>query len=1673
MKKLIAFLAAVVATTTAMSQSIPDVKANIEILPASYWNHNAEWTAEVCVINSGLNYYDGNNRRYYNQVWGAPEKDFRNNEWYMVAYSTTNTNEEWTTEAAPFCDSYYAGQFGREGFVWAEESIMADIYLRRTFTTTQELDGDVYLACGHDDAPAEWYINGVLVKTIDDHWKPEEYVKLTDAQKALIKTDGTENIIAVHMHNNYGGSLADCGLYMTDSSTPTPPDPETSEESLDFGYNTPWTGKTFYNPSLTSNGAWPQLCQTKDGDVYTVNLPTATDDLLLVQVAFRTPIRLDASHNYRFTAKLRATKGSLPSAGITLSEGDDDYTIAASREVRLNNLRATTVTLDNITGTDIGNLKLTLELGNNSTGTEVEITEVSLVDKTDENKELWTGTAYYIQGYYAPNGNRIADPVVGGTTKCLDWTKPEFDDSMWDDTTMPIGNWGFINEVQTLWQGGDYNNYWIRRTFNLETVENTTGYTLHLCHDDSYILYVNGHQLGEGEDWTIGKEYIDFDIPSRYLQAGKNVIAVYQKQNVGGKFFDCALTVTPNAHEPYDDVDPKDALVANELMVGNIDQYIDYSFNYGAWLELYNKSDKNINLSGLYLSDDPEDPMKFALPQNYGVIKAHGYKAIYFDHNKADGEYGKTADKQVRFKLNEEGGTLYVSDQDGIPFIEMFYPEAISRCSYARQEDGTGEWAYTGTPTLEATNAGSNFASERLDAPKVSADSKQFSSPFTVGVTFPGMATLHYTLDGSAPTLDSPQSSSGNFEISETTTLRLRLFQKGKLPSPVVTRTYIKRDQDYYLPIIAISTANDNLYGDSIGIYTIGVNGINARNSGRNSNINMDWERPVNFEYITADGQMAVNQEAEMTISGGWSRHYAPASFKLKARNLYEGQKQFNHQFFSKKPYNKYKMLLVRNGGNDNDSQQHGRIKDAIIQQTLLSSGIYVDCQDLQPTHVFFNGKLIGMLNLREPSTKFYGSANYGYDKDNMDAFEYSNGYFQKAGDDTSFREWVNLSSGVSDDANYEVYKQKVDVDEFINYMAAITYIGSSDWICNSNNSKGFRNRDDGKFHMVVFDVDWGFSNSRALGQILDSNANDLIRIFKNSLANDEFKRQFIDSYCLMGGSVFTPERSKAVGDSLVALMTPALAMDGKDPIYSYNELVPRMTSSSERETRIQTLRERMGLGTGMTMRLSANIPEAQFRLNGLNVPLAKFDGTAFAPFTLEVSAPAGYNFKGWRTNASVTDYLTNKGDEWMFYDKGSLDGTDWKTATIPPVGSAGGSWMSGPQPIGYGKSDIATQTEQFHPTYYLRKTVTLDEEPADDDEFTMNYVADDGWVVYVNGTEAARYLMPDGESTYETFATTFAPNNPDRGTVSLPANLFHKGQNIIAVDLHNNKLSSTDIYWNADIVQKHTGGNITYAERTYEITEDEDQDITAVFEPIDDEYLNHAGATPVVINEISAANTIFANDWNKRNDWIELYNTTSEPIDVAGMYLSDDPADPRKYQISPINSQPSPPVGGVGGGCLIPGHGYLVVWADKLDPLSQLHATFKLGNNDDECVILTAADGSWKDRLDYKAHTGEESVGRYPDGGKRVFLMTRPTIAAMNQLTTYSEWLYGEDVDFDPTTGVEQEEWKEISGENRVERIQYFTTDGIQIPKPQRGITILRITYDNGTVETRKIVTK
>lgn len=207
-------LTAVMVPSMAFGASKTVFNANNDLLPSSRWTPEEDWSAWTYVINTGNRYEgpQGYDNPDYNNVWGVPKDDAQGNKWYEVNYTLTDGDQSWANNTAPFSsDESYNG---KPSYQWVTSDIMGDIYFRREFNLTTVPGGSIYLACGHDDAPSEYYINGVLVHSISDGWNNEETHLLTPDQKALLKPG--KNIIAVHVHQNWGGAFADCGLYEAD-----------------------------------------------------------------------------------------------------------------------------------------------------------------------------------------------------------------------------------------------------------------------------------------------------------------------------------------------------------------------------------------------------------------------------------------------------------------------------------------------------------------------------------------------------------------------------------------------------------------------------------------------------------------------------------------------------------------------------------------------------------------------------------------------------------------------------------------------------------------------------------------------------------------------------------------------------------------------------------------------------------------------------------------------------------------------------------------------------------------------------------------------------------------------------------------------------------------------------------------------------------------------------------------------------------------------------------------------------------------------------------------------------------------------------------------------------------------------------------------------------------------
>ena len=354
-------------------------------------------------------------------------------------------------------------------------------------------------------------------------------------------------------------------------------------------------------------------------------------------------------------------------------------------------------------------------------------------------------------------------------------------------------------------------------------------------------------------------------------------------------------------------------------------------------------------------------------------------------------------------------------------------------------------------------------------------------------------------------------------------------------------------------------------------------------------------------------------------------------------------------------------------------------------------------------------------------------------------------------------------------------------------------------------------------------------------------------------------------------------------------------------------------------------------------------------------------------------------------------------------------------------------------------------------------------------EDLVLDFVEDDGFVIYVNGIEAGRYNMPTGTVTYNSVAASYAPNNPDTGTMTLSKSLFHSGKNSICVEVHNNKPESSDIYWDASLqYYKAAEGSYVSTDSLYTLGSTTTT-LVACFEPVSSAEEVASLHFPVKVNEVGASNDVYVNEYWKKNDWIELYNTTQMDLDLAGLYVSDNADKPEKYQIAATNFSDV---------TLLPAGGKLVIWADKLETDTQLHTGFKLGNEAGSLVLIRSSElfesnnaayfaahpemHGFADVLVYDVQEYTQSVGRFPDGGKSIYLMTRPTIGDTNRHQQADLYL-GEDkgIKFDDPSGIEElaDDSKLDEGltlEERLARGTYYDLQGRRVLHPVSGQLLL-----------------
>lgn len=140
-------------------------------------------------------------------------------------------------------------------------------------------------------------------------------------------------------------------------------------------------------------------------------------------------------------------------------------------------------------------------------------------------------------------------------------------------------------------------------------------------------------------------------------------------------------------------------VVINEFMADNKAAVADMAGEYDDWIELYNKGNAALDLSGYYLSDNENNITKWQFPANT-VIQADGYLIVWADNDETQA----TAEElHANFKLSADGEVVVLANTDEEIIDIIAFGTQQEDVAFARLPNGTGEFQFNGA-TFNANN---------------------------------------------------------------------------------------------------------------------------------------------------------------------------------------------------------------------------------------------------------------------------------------------------------------------------------------------------------------------------------------------------------------------------------------------------------------------------------------------------------------------------------------------------------------------------------------------------------------------------------------------------------------------------------------------------------------------------------------------------------------------------------------------------------------------------------------------------------------------------------------------------------------------------------------------------------------------------------------------------------
>ena len=947
------------------------------------------------------------------------------------------------------------------------------------------------------------------------------------------------------------------------------------------------------------------------------------------------------------------------------------------------------------------------------------------------------------------------------------------------------------------------------------------------------------------------------------------------------------------------------APVISEFMANNSDTLSLGDGSAPDWIEIHNSSAADLVLTGWHLTDDLEDLTKWTFPLNTSLTS--GARLLVYASNGAP----VGPELHANFKLSEGGEYLALIKPDGTIHQEFSptFPQQYSDVSYGLTP-GQESYKYFQTPTPGEANNDSvlGFVKDTTFSHKRGF----YEAPFQLEVTTatPG-ASIRYTTDGTPPgpssaevTPPSPgESPVLTLTIDSNTIVRAVAEKSGFESTNTDTQTYLFADEVVSHSNMSPIITGNGAWGSQMRDALLEIPSISlvTQEDVPTTPIMSPPEIPVSIEMFFPDGRDGFQVDAGIERFGGQYTLYPKNALRVSFKSKY-GPKRLKFDLFSETEYggetavDSFDQILLRNGSHDSIFSRHYTHSRAVYVRNRYFFDRQLEEGHLSMrgrfVHVYLNGEYYGQFHLMERPNADFMATHLGGEEEDYDIMKGRSGIFVSQGEKTA---WDHM---VANKGNYEVVKDYMDIDSYIDYMLLNFYGGNEhDWYPQHNWVAGRKREPGGKFKFFMWDND--FLNRRGGNAGAGSTANttdnggpgNMIGALK---LHDEFNIRMADraQKHFFNGGMLSPERVQEdftdLSESISRTVIPEIArwtevardFEAANGLYTpdlfqnYVDWIVDVNAPTRSDVVIGQMRS-----AGMFPDVDAPV----FNQHGGRVTpgfgLAITNNTGGIYYTVDGSDPrlvgGGINPTALQFPGSSKSFTSiEAGSDWKFYDGGDL-GTAWRAP-----GFDDSAWDSGAAPIGFGGITGTTLNSIInwdrHMTFYCRKTFDITN-VSTISEASFQIHADGGAVVFINGVEAVRDNMPEGVIGFDTGSI----NDGVEGvfdTYTLDPGLLVEGVNFIAVEVHNQRPGSGDMVFDLSL----TGSRPLSIDNTTTVRARSLEGTTwsALNEAT---FLAGVPATPKKL-VISKIHYHPSGPQGELSEYIELLNISDQDVDLAGV---------------------------------------------------------------------------------------------------------------------------------------------------------------------------------------------